>query len=701
MKRFTTLTLLITSSLFAGTIQYNWNTSSSDIQIDTYAEWDIISIDEGMPVYANGYPNLPAIPRCYVIPQEMTVTSVEVTNISTISLGKTLLPVPVMLLPLSGDIPEFPNYTEVNLENMSTSFPASPIAGFKTGTKTGFRIGSYSFVPFTYNQQTGELFLITSADINLVYQCDSEAPVYHLTERQVELAKRGISTFVDNPEMLETWSPAQRVETDDDVEVIVVGYNEHSNQLGDIIAFHNTMGYSSDSITVQWLLANGEGFDAQEKIRNHIKNLYENNGLLFAVLVGDSGATTRFSQIDINGMPEPMNATADLYYSDLDGTWDANGNHQYGEEFDDIDYYSDVYVGRYPTEITETDELNAMVEKTLQYNTAPAPGDWQRQALLMGAVMFPTQPEGDWRFGSKTCDSLASFFPGDWNWDKVYEDTTGYHPNNQLELFNQGTAITAYVAHGCGSYFAWYYPYPQCPPIMSCDTIQYMTNGPKLPWVIGTQSCATGSLFESGFAEMFVEHQGGGAIIATASSETTFGGFTEPGPGGWLGIYFAHMLFDQGLVTAGVTHGISKDMFWANWNSFYWPLMAEWSLQALNLYGDPCTVFVGAPEGVEGGAPQQLNTQISPNPVWHTMSVGVTLAQPAPVKVIVYDMLGRVALSRDEEILGAGEQSFGMDVSSFPAGIYMVNVVAGDQSNTLKCVVLRQIQYGIVNRNKK
>ena len=690
MNRFTALTLLIASSLLAGAIQYNWDTSLSDVQIDAYGEWDVISIDEGMTVFANGYPNLPAIPRCYVIPQGTTVTNVELTNISTVCLGRTVLPIPTMILPLSGDVPEFPNYTESCLDGMSSLFPSSPIAGFKTGTKTGFRIGSFSFVPFLYDHQTGELSLITSADINLVYQQDFEAPVYHLTEGQLELAKRGISTFIDNPEMLDIWAPSHRAETDDDTEVIVVGYNQHSTQLEELVSLHNTLGYTCDSVTAQWILANVEGYDVTEKIRNYIKDLYEDHGLLFAIIVGDRGATTRYSMLGSPYGGEPMNSTVDLYFSDLDGTWDDNGNHLYGEEFDGMDYYSDIYVGRYPIAVHETSELDIMIEKAIQYNTAPVSGDWQTRALLMGALLFPTHPEGDWRFGSKYCDSIASFFPADWEWDTVYEDTTGYHPNNQLELFNQGTAITTYVAHGLPAGFYWYYPpWPEIDAILSCDTIQYMSNGSKLPWVIGAVSCYTGFLMNHGFAEMLVECQGGGAIVVAACSKNTTAGDIEPGPSGWLSIYFAHALFDQGLVTAGVTHGISKDMFWANWNSIYAPRVAEWVLQEFNLYGDPCTVFVGAPEGVESGAPQQLNTQVSPNPVWQTMSVNVTLAQTAPVKVIVYDMLGRVALSRDEEILGAGEQSFSMDASSLPAGIYMVNVVADDQANTVKCVVLR------------
>jgi hypothetical protein len=149
------------------------------------------------------------------------------------------------------------------------------------------------------------------------------------------------------------------------------------------------------------------------------------------------------------------------------------------------------------------------------------------------------------------------------------------------------------------------------------------------------------------------------------------------------------MLFDQGLVTAGVTHGIAKDTFWANWNSSYAPRTAEWVVQVLNLYGDPCTVFVGAPEGIENHPPILQTVHVSPNPVRMNMNITVTLLETSPVKVIVFDMLGRVSLLSEEEIWGAGEQSLNLDASSLAAGIYIVRVVSGDQANTVKCVVLR------------
>jgi hypothetical protein len=100
MFNVTTILLFAAACSSAGTIAYEWSISAENVQFDAFDSWDVIRIEGGLPVFGNGYPNLPAVSRCYVIPQGTTVTSIEVTDISTVSLGRALLPVPVMLMSL-------------------------------------------------------------------------------------------------------------------------------------------------------------------------------------------------------------------------------------------------------------------------------------------------------------------------------------------------------------------------------------------------------------------------------------------------------------------------------------------------------------------------------------------------------------------------------------------------------------------------
>ena len=430
MIRFT-LVLLVLSLLpgffaeaFAGTIQCDWHISMSDICLSKEGSWDRISLDEGIYLLPDGYPALPAVSMCYVIPQQCTLSDVCVANIVTEQLGDGY-----RIIPSGTDRIDY-NITQIN-GGINSMYP---ITGFKTGRKTGYRLGSFSFIPFYYDISSGNLSLITSADIVLSYEIDPEIPVQTLSENQINLATSCLEIFVENPEYLACFAPHSRAEREEDIEVVVIGNISQENKLNELVSFHNQMGYESEFVSLQWIYSNIDGFDVQEKIRNHLQDLYLDNGLNFAVIVGDSGITTRMSMLCGPERMEPMASCVDLYFSDLDGTWDADGDHLYGESSDEIDYYSDIYVGRYPVNPGENSKLAVMVSNFDEYHFSQLPGDWQTSALLIGSEL--NAQGSDWTYGSMYCDTLESIIPPEWNITLLCTDTTGYHPSNQVDILN-------------------------------------------------------------------------------------------------------------------------------------------------------------------------------------------------------------------------------------------------------------------------
>ena len=72
----------------------------------------------------------------------------------------------------------------------------------------------------------------------------------------------------------------------------------------------------------------------------------------------------------------------DLYYSDLDRSWDENDNNIFGEVPEDkIDMYADVFVGRAPVNTIE--ETENIVNKDIQYETNPPLDDYPLKMLFM------------------------------------------------------------------------------------------------------------------------------------------------------------------------------------------------------------------------------------------------------------------------------------------------------------------------------
>ena len=93
--------------------------------------------------------------------------------------------------------------------------------------------------------------------------------------------------------------------------------------------------------------------------------------------------------------------------------------------------------------------------------------------------------------------------------------------------------------------------------------------------------------------------------------------------------------------------------------------------------GTPDEPYVLHFEQAEDGADGQMT--LSPNPADDFVTVSVTLAEPAPVTVSIFDVSGRVLYTSDTEAADAGAYSMDVNVSAFPAGNYLVELHAGDK----------------------
>ncbi len=83
----------------------------------------------------------------------------------------------------------------------------------------------------------------------------------------------------------------------------------------------------------------------------------------------------------------------DLYYSCLEGDWDADGDGLYGEGYlsaqdpgDDADLTPELFVGRAP--VRSAEEARIFVEKTIRYEQHPT-ADFDRAVLAAAEVLFP------------------------------------------------------------------------------------------------------------------------------------------------------------------------------------------------------------------------------------------------------------------------------------------------------------------------
>ncbi len=657
MKFF--LLALAAATTYAASYQIQFSLDPSVVETMDFRGETVLFIPGGAIAFENGLPSLPAVSHSFVIPQGETLESVTVEVVSSENLG-TFQIAPAFTGPLSAPIPSMIERSSVY--SGFEPFPADRILGFQTGNKSGFRVASFDFSPFSWNPSNGSLTLVTSAVVTMTTIADPSVERLALSPRQVETAASGLSGIVDNPEMLASCAPETRG-TDGPVWVVIAD-EEHESILAPLVNHRLATHGSATLRTLQWIYANYTGADTQEQIRNYLIDAFENQGLVYALIVGDFGETNRVSSLNISG--NVLNSTSDLYYSDLDGTWDGNGNSLYGELSDGLDYLSDIYVGRFSTDVPS--RITTMVDKTIAYETTAPQGAWRTTALLAGAGLWPESSY----WGSFICDTIAARIPSSWTIHKLYE-TYASHPNNQIDLVNLGVSFAAPQGHGFNNGVFWYYNEPT--DIFSSANYTGMTNIDMLP-VFHSIACLAGKLSSPAcIAERLMFLTTGGAVAVMFNSDNGWGSPPNMGASEWLELFFADELFVNSQNEIGVAQALAKDAFKVGPGV----PMKFWVIQENNLLGDPALLFAPAQLGVEEGEGwvQDSSPMLGspyPNPARNGASLTLTMPVQGVAELTLFDISGRAVRSLGRESLTPGAHTFQVNTAGLPAGLYKVVV---------------------------
>jgi hypothetical protein len=198
--------------------------------------------------------------------------------------------------------------------------------------------------------------------------------------------------------------------------------------------------------TVEEIYAEYPGESNVIKIRNFIKDKYNQNDLEFVVIGGGYDIVpVGEAQPYISSQTFPV--YADTFYSHLDGDQDGNKNGIYCEMADEPDYYADVYVGRFPG--NSEAEINAIINKNMNYYS-PARNfrtGFNTAALLLGFGLTDSNPNsGD---GRKLCENIRTELPGGFSADTLYEGSSpDFNYQSIMNKLNYGYNLVYSQSHG-------------------------------------------------------------------------------------------------------------------------------------------------------------------------------------------------------------------------------------------------------------
>jgi len=410
--------------------------------VTAYSESEMVSIDysgnEGFLSSEPGSPLLPIISRVYLLPGKCSISAVDaqlVFDSNPISSGRPVraaVPVrPVGSSPFSERLPSL-----CSISGME------PLISFHCGTILNtYTIVSISVNPWRYSPGSGELYLAGSCAIE--FEWNRTSPQITLSRIQAEAVQFRID------QLSERFGTNRETVTgyDSDIDYLIITGDALEEPMSALTELLETRSLSWEMLSVQDIEGAWSGNDIQEDVRNCIRYYAFNRGTAFVLLAGDEDVVpVREVYTECEGYSET--APSDLYYADLDGTWDLNGNGVFGESADSLDLYADVILGRLLFSTPE--EVEVVLGKNLEYAGA-GESAWYRQAVLCGALLFPDIGYT----AARGCELTGEEFPSDFTLIKAYEISVGDYPDTYLSALYSGAGWNHYAGHGSENGIWW------------------------------------------------------------------------------------------------------------------------------------------------------------------------------------------------------------------------------------------------------
>ncbi len=427
------------------------------LRVATNSNWPALDVP--------GAPDLPTTTIHLLLPYGQRAIQVSAKILDLVPLGEGILPrvhwtPPPGIASYTDDLPRTSDPKVLRQDN--------PVRGFQTGTIGGYSLVGALVSPFIYDTQAHRLFLITDLELEIEtaptepglhpLQADPGAWATFLNRLQrlvinpeQELFARPPVTLVEpSPDLLfpppvnPTPSPASGpypllILTDTTLLTPFLAYAE----------WHTIFGRPAAVFTFSWIESHYPGADRAERVRNFLREAYVAWGVQWVLLAADAplSPVRTFFQNPYWGSPSDQFPPSDLYFACLDGTWDRDGDHIYGEVEDSVDALPELYIGRIP--VHTPDQAWAFVQKAMAYATSPADPGYPRRALALGTDLW-----GAYEGALYTEQVISNAWPASLEILRMYEtDSTQNTLAEFLATLDQGVGQLYMNAHAFYHFF--------------------------------------------------------------------------------------------------------------------------------------------------------------------------------------------------------------------------------------------------------
>ncbi len=556
---------------------------SIDIPVNVHlkGEGDSIAVlDKNMAIPAEaGVPMLPEYGTVVALPYGQKAVGVKVIEADyvTYEKGKYVLPTPMpvpTVPPEVMDVKIEPPVENIRIYNSKSYYPHNAVELTSSGHLMGWPVAGLKINPFRYNPSTMTLEELRHIELEIQTVADSVVRPRRFSRITAFYLNRFFKSVLFNPE------DVHLIVGDVAFDYVIIVPQDFAMWADSIAALHRSRGFKAVVRTMEWIESHYSGRDRAEKLRNYIKAATD-SGLVFVAIAGDEGpmpARVAYAMTSGHGAVGEDSIRADLYFSDLDGTWDADNDGTFGEVEDMVDMYPDVFVGRIPAATAYG--LKLYFRKLRRY-FEPDSVEYLGRAVLNGMILWddPFSPGG---VAKEVVDSVA--VPDSIDVRKLYEylNTSSY--DTAVAELRRGEAV--YNHNGHGWYYAMWVAHGQRIHRGELDNL----DNPHNYGILYTTGCWVGAFDYYSFGEVFTILENTPGIGFIGNSRYGWGSPGNPGFG-YSDVFdteFFKKLYRDSLTIASMTLAASKIRFipLSQWKNVY-----RWHEYEINLLGDPLLVI--------------------------------------------------------------------------------------------------------------
>lgn len=508
-------------------------------------------------IYYPGEPSLPFISLRLIIPQGKDIAEVMTTfsnktemsaNVNVEYGEKTFDP-----------SVKQGNSTEKNIgiyeSNVDYPYENYEIASIQK--QFGVKIAFVNIFPLKCIPKSKILNLYKSLKVKVTFKDDKSRD----NDLQIRTERIDNTVFkLDNPDELNSYRNIRIQNTYGEIanyrtvyDYVIITNEEFKNaqtdwSLNDLVEQRETQGLSIKIVTVEEIYSSYSGVDQQEKIRNFIKDAYNNWDTKYVFLAGDSNIIpARILTPDrwpLGGAAEAY-IPSDIYYQCLDGNYNVNNDSWWGEEKDGqnwgwIDILAEVSIGRAPAE--NISEMSNFIYKTLSYENDSEDESYLKNVLFLGEYLgfyqdseYSKEHMEEIRNGSDLHNYVTKGFSSDntISTSVLYEKDQSWGKGDIINLINSNEfGVIQHLGHGMST---------EVMHIANIDADNLSNN--KFPFIY-TQACFCGKFTRDCVAEHLV---------------------TSTRHGAWGGVFNG----ESGRVNAAKTLGPSQRMNRWFWDSYF------------------------------------------------------------------------------------------------------------------------------------